>query len=168
MRSLSLALFLCLFFSVLSPTSARAAGGVALNTQVNHMSVDDTGSKLWLDGIALNAAAADDRTIEVELGGIWAKLEVDVYFTRSTATDVTAVFTCSKDGTRYTRKTSSATALGVRTFYLRTGVFPTVVSVDFTLEYDVRACQSIKIVFGGTASGAGDLVDVEVTAEVGI
>lgn len=160
MRTLVLAL------SILTATPALAASEV-------FNFVSSTGSQNILDDVALNVTAAS-RTITLELGpeqlnkpwaGGWEKLRVGVFFTWAAASTVTAQFTCTKDGTNYTRLTTRSCSAGTCTVYLATDSYTTGgASANFELEYDVRGCRKVKVLFDGASAGATDFVDVQATA----
>lgn len=125
------------------------------------------GSVDLLSGVALNAAAAT-RTITVPTGLKFGKLRVGVAYTYSAATTVTATMTCSMDGTTYYRLMSRSCTLGACDDYKLTDTYTTsAASQDYMLEYDVRGCNSVKVLFGGAGAGAGDLITVQATAIVG-
>lgn len=125
-----------------------------------------TNARNILEGVALNATAAD-RTITVPTEG-FSKLRVLVFYTYSAATTVTAQVTCSYDGTTYARVTSRAVSSGTATLSLVADEYTTsAADADFMIEYDVRGCKTVKVLFGGASAGAGDLVDVQAIATAG-
>lgn len=133
---------------------------------------------LALDNVALNDATAANRTINPILTdngttgerarAVYSKLIVTVDYTYSAASTVTAQFTCALNGTSYGRRTSTSTASGASTIYAETGTYTTgAANAVLNLEYDVRGCKAVKVLFGGASAGAGDLVDVTWVAVAG-
>lgn len=121
-----------------------------------------------LAAVALNAADAATRTITLSLGKDFGKALVHVFYTFGAGTAVTAILTCSSDGTNYARRTSRSTAAGVSTISPLSESYPTgSASSNFTIEYDVRGCESVKVLFGGTGVNGSDLVNVQATALTG-
>lgn len=115
---------------------------------------------------ALNAAAAT-RTVTAILTHdgttsgrpVYSKLAVTAVYVYSAATTVTVQFSCARDGTNYGRRTSTSTVAGASTIYAETGTYTTgAASINLDLEYDVRGCASVQLLFGGAGAGAGDLV----------
>ena len=126
-----------------------------------------------LSGVALNATAAT-RTVTATFTtsttdpAPFTKWRVSVFFTYNAATTVTAVFTCSQDGTNYASLTSRSIAGGASTVSLVTDTYTTGgASANFTLEYDIQGCRKAKVLLGGASAGASDLVTVDWTAVVG-
>ena len=131
-----------------------------------------------LTAVALNAAAAT-RTITVNLtdketatttgaNAVYSKLLVTVDYTYSEATTVTAQLTCALDGSTYGRRTSNSTASGATTIYAETGTYTTgAASITLNLEYGVKGCKSVKVLFGGASAAAGDIVTVNYTPIAG-
>ena len=139
---------------------------------------DKTDSKNWksttstneynlLEGVALNAASASDRTITLNTKGFWAKLRVSVFFTYTAATTVDAVFTCAYDGVNYAQITSRSISGGTATVSKLTDSHPVSADSDFQLEYDVKGCEFVKVLFSGTGAGGSDTVDVQATTIAG-
>ena len=128
-----------------------------------------------LSAVALNAAAAT-RTMTATLTHdstatgrpVYSKLLATVAYTYSAATTVTAQFSCSLDGTTYGRRTSTSTAAGATTISAETGTYTTnAADATLNLEYDVRGCKAVQVLFGGADAGASDLITVTWTAVAG-
>lgn len=126
-----------------------------------------------LSGVALNATAAT-RTLTASFDwqktnlAPYTKWRVSVFYTYSAATTVTAVFSCSQDGTNYASLTSRSISAGASTVSIVTDTYTTsAASADIMLEYDIQGCRKGKIVFGGASAGSGDLVTVDWVAVVG-
>jgi hypothetical protein len=125
-----------------------------------------------LNQIALNVTAAS-RTITLSLGNMPAgrpgdgfnKLRVFVFYTYSAATTVTALFSCSLDGTNYGSLLSRSIVSGASTVSVVTDTYTTGgANADLQYEYDVRGCASVQIVFGGASADGSDLVNVQAVA----
>ncbi len=148
------------------PVMAR--GGAPKTSTLNYSNASSDNVYNLLEGVALNAAAAA-RTITVSTKQLWAKLVVPVFFTYGTsATTVTAQFKCSTDGTNYVLLQSRAISAGASTLSDMVDTKTTGgVDQDFMLEYDVRACRSVQVVFGASGPGGSDLINVQATAVSG-
>ena len=167
------------FTLVLCTPYAAFAQSRALPTNVESLlniagSAGVVGQATLLDAAPLNGTA-DSLTVIVRPGQKYAKLEVNVDYTYSAATAVTIVMSCTKidgqppvAGSTYFRRTSSSTASGTRTVYLLSETHTTVAaSASYTVEYGVRTCDKVKLVFSGASAGAGDLVTVTAQGVVG-
>lgn len=128
-----------------------------------------------LDGVALNAAAAS-RTATINTRRLWGKLVFTLDYTYSAATAVTVTMTCDIGGGAYGSLTARTT--GTTTMYTRAVTdtvcdndgatdAPACASATLNLEYDVRACDNVKLLVGSTAGGASDLIDGYVSLVVG-
>lgn len=126
-----------------------------------------------LAGVALNASAATRTvtgTFQQNAANVspYTKWRVLVFFTYAAATTVTAVFSCSEDGTNYASLTSRSITAGASTVSILTDTYTTGgASADFALEYDIAGCRKAKVVLGGASAGATDLVTVDWVASVG-
>ncbi|KKN71046.1 hypothetical protein LCGC14_0424630 [marine sediment metagenome] len=129
---------------------------------------DSAGSHNILSGVALNASPAA-RTITLTLGAMppggqgsgFDKLRAFVFFTQSAASSVTALFSCSLDGTNFGSLTSRKITDGASALSIVTDTHLTGVDADLAIEYDTRGCAKVKILFGGAGAGVGDLVDIQ-------
>lgn len=126
-----------------------------------------------LSAVALNASAGT-RTITLNnyLGGVpkaqFGKARIGIGYTYSAATTVTALFSCSKDGTNYHSVTSRTISGSTATVAVMTDTYTTGgASATIDIEYDIRGCIGVKWVFGGASAGAGDLVTVDVALVTG-
>lgn len=126
-----------------------------------------------LSGVALNATAAT-RTVtgvfdaKAAAPSPYTKWRVSVFFTYAAATTVTAVFSCSTDGTNYASLTSRSISAGASTVSIVTDTYTTgAASADIMLEYDIQGCRKAKVLLGGASAGASDLVTVDWVAVVG-
>lgn len=160
-----------LFLAILLVVPSVA--GAAQPTSHHFINDGSTNKDNLLEGVALNATAAD-RTITLNMcdigpgkdGECWTKLRIGIFYTYSAATTVTAQATCSIDGTNYARITSRSISGGAGTVSLFTDTYTTgAASANFTLEYGVELCQKVQIVFGGASADASDLVNVQAGAK---
>jgi hypothetical protein len=125
-----------------------------------------------LSGVALNASAAT-RTVQATFGSPtspspFTKWRVSVFFTYNAASTVTAVFSCSVDGTNYASLTSRSITAGASTVSIVTDTYTTGgASANIMLEYDIQGCRAAKVVLGGASAGASDFVTVDWSAVVG-
>jgi hypothetical protein len=125
-----------------------------------------------LSGVALNASAAT-RTVTAVFGSPtspspFTKWRVSVFFTWAAASTVTAVFSCSIDGTNYASLTSRSITAGASAVSIVTDTYTTGgASADIMLEYDIQGCRAAKVLLGGASAGATDLVTVDWSAIVG-
>lgn len=126
-----------------------------------------------LDNVALNASAATRTVTATFQEGAtrvspYTKWRVSVFYTYSAATTVTAVFSCSIDGTRYASLTSRSITGGASAVAVVTDTYTTsAASADIMLEFDIQGCRKAKLVLGGASAAAGDLVDVDWAAVAG-
>jgi len=129
-----------------------------------------TRSRNILAAVALNATASA-RTITLTKGdgGLRAsKLLVGVFYTYSAATTVTAQLSCALDGTNYAIRQTRAISSGTATLSNLTDSKTTgAANHDFMLEFDVRGCEAVKILFGGASADGSDLVNIQATTIVG-
>lgn len=164
-----------LFIAFILALSATAQAGQPKATANHYFLPASTNDYNLLEGVALNATAAT-RTITLNIGDAngfkaeeFTKIRVSVFFTWAAATTVTAQFSCAEDGTNYARLTTRSCSSGTCTVSLQSDSYATGgASADFSLEYDVRGCQKVKILFGGAGAGATDLVNVQATAIAGV
>jgi len=157
MRSYVVMLLLCVWGS---PVMASEQGFLIVKTGAG------------LSAAALNDATAANRTVSATLtdGGnaSYSKWLVTVVYTYSSATTITAQFSCSVDGTNYGRRTSRKTIAGASTVYAETETYTTdSASRTLNLEYDVRGCKAAKVLLGGAGAGAGDTVSTPWAATAG-
>lgn len=132
-----------------------------------------SGSFKLLNQAALNDATPADRRVDLFLDGKYSELLVTVDFTRSTATTVT----CTPSGSIVPSTDAGGSIFGAETVntnssgtvavdpavYTRT----TSISGIFNMRIPCKGIEDIQLLFGGAAAGAGDLVDVYVTAIAG-
>jgi len=119
-----------------------------------------------LDAVALNATEAT-RTITVTTNRAFSKLSVVSFLDRTAATDLQIAVFCSLDGTTYGSKQTRSIAAGTAT--LSNFTDSKAVSADVTIEteYEIKACESVKLIYSGTSGGASDLVTVQATGVAG-
>ncbi len=172
MKRITLIIFTILLFSLMWSTPAFAQIEQGYVTPRSYPNAASTNTANLLEGVALNATVGT-RTVTVTLGltnypAPYSKILVGVFFTWAAASTVTAVYSCSLDGTNFATKTSRAITAGAGTISLFGDTYTTGgASADLLLELDVRGCRAIKIVFGGADAGVSDLVNVQMTALAG-
>lgn len=127
------------------------------STNTRH--IDGKGTKL-LDGVALNAGSAADRTVTVNLPPNGAKVCLLVELTRTAATTVDIAVQVSMDGTTYVPLQSGAISGGTRTLSDFTDSKTVSGNDEFGVEYDLRGWRHANFVFSGTSAGGSDTVDV--------
>lgn len=136
-------------------------------------SVKNMDDGLLVNGVLLASGTEAARTAEVVLGipnafmagANWSKVRVEVRYARAGAgiTAVTVTPYCKRavnaQYARYVARDCSTTQCAVK---LLTDSFTVASSSEtFMLEYDVRGCQSFKVVTAATGSpDAGDAVSV--------
>jgi hypothetical protein len=154
-----------------------AALAVPVTAQADKVTVFGNGASSSkfniLEGVALNVTAAS-RTITLDLCNLealntkracYTKLTVHVFYTYSAATTLTGQFTCSVDGTNYTRKVTKSCSSGTCTVYNKSDSYTTSgASINQAWEYDVRGCAKVKVLFGGASADGSDLVNVQAVA----
>lgn len=164
-----LAVLFAVAFGMCSPAYAQIEQGYVTPRIFSNTS---TGSQNILGAVPLNATPAD-RTITVTLAvpnypAPYSKVLIGVFFTWNAASTVTAIYSCSLDGTNFATKTSRGIDAGAGTVSLFADTYTTGgASADFLLELDVRGCRSIKVVFGGAGAGVSDLITIQMTALAG-
>lgn len=151
--------------SLLLPSVASAQTAPATK-YYEHKNTASTNEYNLLEGVALNAAAAS-RTITLTLKKKWSKTRVSVFFTRTAATTVTALMSCSIDGTNYAPVQARRIASGVATLNDLVDTKNVSGNDIFMAEYDVRGCQKAQVLFGGAGAGGSDTVNVQAVSVVG-
>ena len=128
-----------------------------------------TASGEVLTAVALNAAAGT-RTLTFDaLEQQFSKVRVQVFYTYSAATTVTAAWTCSIDGTNYASDATESCASGTCTHYAKTDTYTTgAANASISFDFDARTCRKAKVVLGGASAGAGDLVTTDSAGVVGL
>lgn len=164
--------FILALTALSAPTIALGRG--APTTTVVRLS--SGGSAVLLDGVAMNASAAN-RTVTVNLGSgdaSWSKLVFSIDYTDNACTKVEASPSCDLGDGTFTSLVSRNVSAGA-------AIVSPLVDVlcddsgtacdDFTylLEYDARGCERFRLILsdGGSSCGASDLVTVYATAVVG-
>ncbi len=126
-----------------------------------------SGSYLLINNVALNASDADLRTVIIATNKRVSTLQVTVLFTHADASNVIAQMSCAEDGANYAIRQTRKCDEGDCTLYDLRDIKPTAGSKNFLLEYGVRSCERVKIVFSGTSAGASDKIRVRATGLAG-
>jgi hypothetical protein len=132
----------------------------------NAVRLSINGSFKLLDAVALNAAEAT-RTITVTTGRNFSKLAVVSDLDHTAATDLTIQFFCSLDGVVFGRLQSRSISAGTATLSNFTDSKVISASATILTEYDVRACESVRLIYAGASGGASDLLTVYATGVAG-
>ncbi len=156
MRSLFLAAALVL----LIPSTAHALDSKVIRNAAS------TNTFNILEGVRLDT----NPLVEINLGtGFnrlgYSKLRVSIFLTRASATSITAVFSCSHDGTNFAIPTSRVCTAGACDLETRGDTFDSIsADLDFEIEYDVQGCSDVRIQLGHVAAVAGDVLNFQAVA----